>query len=155
MWDIKQWKNSYWNMNSFNKIRPKITRDTTKDRQFNYRRIFKLGNETQTSKKWDMKWHWLIYKEVLNQLILYWGKGTNKDTEYFTKYHLPINHPQMQPRYIHTSNLVRETPQIISLCEDMLNRVPSTHFWIQYNYLNPIQSESHSMTQSNVRRSNS
>ena len=76
------------------------------------------------SKTWDMKWHWLRDKEFLEQLRVYRDKGTNNDSDYFTKHHPPIHHPQMHPRYIHTSNLLRTITQTIRLCEGVLNRVP-------------------------------
>ena len=44
--------------------------------------FFNLGMKTKRSKTWDMKWHWLRDKEVLNKLILYWYKVKNKDTNY-------------------------------------------------------------------------
>ena len=62
-----------------------------------------------------MKWHWLIYKEVLEQLRVYWDKRMNKGAEYFTKHHPPIHHRQIRPRYIHTSNLVRTITHTIIL----------------------------------------
>ena len=31
-----------------------------------------------------MKWHWLIDKEVIEKLIVYWNRGTNNDADYFT-----------------------------------------------------------------------
>ena len=34
------------------------------------------------SKTWYMKWHWLRYKEVLEQMRVYWDKGTNNDANY-------------------------------------------------------------------------
>ena len=61
---------------------------------------------------------------VLEQLKLYWDRGTNKDADYFTNHHPPIHHRQMQPNCIHTSNLVQKIPQTIILCEGVLNRVP-------------------------------
>ena len=48
-----------------------------------------LGMKPKCSKRWDMKCHWLRDKEVLEQLRVYWYKGTNNDADYFTKYHPP------------------------------------------------------------------
>ena len=62
--------------------------------------------KTKHSKTWDIKWLWLIDKEVLVQLRVYWDKGTNNDTDYLTKHHPPIHHHQMLLRYIHASNIV-------------------------------------------------
>ena len=70
-----------------------------------------------------MKWHWLRYNKVLEQLGVYWYKGTNNDADYFTKHHPPIRHNQIRPRYIYTLNLVRKIPQTIILCKCVLNRV--------------------------------
>ena len=64
-------------------------------------------------------------------MIVYWGKGTNNDANYFTKYHPPIHHRQMRPQNIHTSNLVRTIPQTIILCEGVLNQVLGTHSCIK------------------------
>ena len=47
------------------------------------------GMKPKRSKMWDMKWHWLRDKEVLENVILYWYKGTNNDDNYFTKHHPP------------------------------------------------------------------
>ena len=76
----------------------------------------KSGMKPKRSKKLDMKWHWLRDKDLLEQLRVYWDKGTNNGTEYFTKHHPPIHHPQMLPRYIHTLNLVRTITQTIRVC---------------------------------------
>ena len=73
-----------------------------------------------------MKCHWLRDKEVLEKLILYWDKGTNNDTDYFTKHQPPIHHHQMRPLYIHTLKLSRKIPQTIRVCEVVFNRVPGT-----------------------------
>ena len=75
------------------------------------------------SKTWGLKWHWLRDKEVLEKLRLYWERGENNDADYFTKHHPPIYHPQMPPRYIHTSNLVKTTPLTIRLCEGVVRLV--------------------------------
>ena len=101
-----------------------------------------------------MKWHWLRDKEVLEQLRVYWDKGTNKDADYFTKYHPPIYHRQMHPRQIRTLNLVREISHTIILCEGVLNRVPGTQSCIES--LNMIQAKPQSMTKKchTVRRLN-
>ena len=90
-----------------------------------------LGMKSKRSKIWDIKWHWLREKEVLEQLRLYWEKEANNYANYFTKYHPPIHHSKMRPRYIHTSNVVRKIPQTIRLCESVLNRVPDTQFRIE------------------------
>ena len=79
------------------------------------------GMRPKRSKTWDMKWHWLRDKEVLEQLILYWDRGTNNDTDYLTKHHPPIHHRQTRPRYIHTLNLVRKISETIRLYEGVLN----------------------------------
>ena len=75
------------------------------------------------SKTWDMKWHWLREKEVLDHLIVYSDRGTNNDADYFTKRHPPIHHHQMRPR---TSNLARTISHTIRLCEGVLNQVLGT-----------------------------
>ena len=55
----------------------------------------KTDMKPKRSKTWDMKWHWLRDNTVLEQLILYWDKGTNNDADNLTK-HLPtIHHRQI------------------------------------------------------------
>ena len=106
------------------------------------------------SKKLDMKWHWLIYKDLLEQLRVYWDKESKNGTEYFTKHRPPIHHPQMLPRYIHTLNLARTITQTIRVCEGVLNQVPDTQSHIKS--LKVIQAEIQSMTMKfyTVRRLN-
>ena len=48
-----------------------------------------------------MKWNWLREKEVLEQLRVYWDKGTNNEADYFTKHHPTIHCRQIQPWYIY------------------------------------------------------
>ena len=81
---------------------------TIKTENFTTEVFVNLGMKPERSKTWDMNRHWLIDKEVLEQLRLYWDKGTNNDTYYFTKHHPPIHHRQMRSRYIHTPNLTRK-----------------------------------------------
>ena len=73
-----------------------------------------------------MKWHWLRYDYLFGKLRLYWGIETNNEDHSFKKHHPPIHHRQMQPHYIHTSNLVSKIPQTIILCEGVLNRLQCT-----------------------------
>ena len=89
------------------------------------------GMKPKRSKTWDMKWHWFRYKEVLEQLIIYWYKVTNNDADYFTRHQPSIHHLQIRPRYIYTSNLVRKVPQNIRLCEGVLNWFPGTQSRIE------------------------
>ena len=104
-----------------------------------------LGMKPKCPKTWDMKWHRLRYKEVLEQLRLYWDRGMKNDTDYFTKHHPPIHHRQIRPRYIYTSNLVRTISQTIRLCEGMLNRLPGTQS--HFDYLKSIRAEPQYMTE--------
>ena len=92
-----------------------------------------------------MKWHWLRYKDVLEQIRLYYEKGTDNESDYLLKYHPPIRHRQVRPWFIHTSNLVRKIPQTIILCKGVLNQFPGTHSCIEY--LKVIQSKQQSMTE--------
>ena len=57
--------------------------------------------KSKSSKTQDMKWHWLREKEVLEQLRVYWDKGTNNDTDYFTK-HLPQIHRRQMGPFLYT-----------------------------------------------------
>ena len=106
--------------------------------------FLKSGMKPRRSKTWDMKWHWLRDKEVLDQLRVYWEKITNNNADYYTKHHPPIHHCQMRPQYIHTSILVRIIPQTIKLCGGVLNRVPGTQSCIES--LKLIQAKPQSMT---------
>ena len=56
-----------------------------------------LGMKPKRLKTWDMKWHWLRDKEALDQLRVYWNKGTNNDSDYYTNRYPPIHHRQMRP----------------------------------------------------------
>ena len=98
--------------------------------------FLKSGMKPKHPKTRDIKWYWLRDKEVLDQLIVYWYRGTNNENDYFTKHHPQIHHRQMKPCYIHTSNLARTITQTIRLCEGVLNLVPCNQSFI--NYLKPI-----------------
>ena len=91
-----------------------------------------LGMNPKPSKTWDMKWHWLRYKEVIEQLGLYWYIGKNNDANYFTKYHPPIHHRQKQTQYIYTSDLLETIPHTIRLFKGVLNRFPVTQYCVYY-----------------------
>ena len=47
------------------------------------------GMKPKHSKTWSMKWYWLRDKEILEQLRVYWDKGTINDANYFTKHPSP------------------------------------------------------------------
>ena len=81
---------------------------------------------------------------MLEQLRVYWDKGTNNEADYFTKHHPTIHCRQIQPWYIYNSNLVRTIPQTIRLCEDVLNQVPGSQS--RANFLKIIRSEPQYMT---------
>ena len=91
-----------------------------------------------------MKWHWIRDKEVLEENKVYWDRGTNNNDNYFTKHHPSIHHRQIQPRYIHTSNLARKIPQTIRLFKGVFNQVPFTQYFI--DSLKMIQAEPQYMT---------
>ena len=101
------------------------------------------GMKPKRSKKWEMKWHWLRDKEVLEKLIVHWYRGNNNGTDYYTKHHPPIHHHQMRPRCIHTSNLVRTISPTTRSCEGVLNQVPGTQYRV--DYLSEIRAEPQSM----------
>ena len=52
------------------------------------------------SKTWDMRWNWLRDERTKEQISVYWDKGINNDTDYFTKHHPPIHHKVSRPKYI-------------------------------------------------------
>ena len=68
----------------------------------------------------------------------------NSDADYFTKHNTPIHQCQMQPRYIHITNLVRTISRTIRLFEGVLNQLPCTQSCI--DSLKSIQSKPQSMT---------
>ena len=74
--------------------------------------------------------HWLRDKEVFKQILVYWDKGKNNESDYFTKHFPPSVHRQQQPRYIQSAHPAT-TPKYMSqteltrLCEGVLNRVLS------------------------------
>ena len=152
MWDFQQHKNKYCHPTSLNFTGPQATSDTPQNIQFNHIMLCKIRYELKRSKTWDMEWHWLKDKEVIEQLRVYWDKGMKNNTGYFTKHHPPIHHCQMQPRYIHTLNSARKIPHNIRLCEGVLNWVPFTKSWIRNNPLKLIRVETQYMTQRNVRQ---
>ena len=84
-------------MTSLNLIGPQTTSNTPQNGIFYDRSFVNLGMKPKCSKTWDMKWYWLIEKEALEKLRLYWDKGTNNDAYYFTKNNPPIHHRQMIP----------------------------------------------------------
>ena len=53
---------------------PKIENSTTEG-------FINLGMKPKRSKIWDMKWHWLRDKEVLEKLIVYRDKVTNNNAD--------------------------------------------------------------------------
>ena len=52
------------------------------------------------SKSWDMRYHWLRDKETQRQIDVYWEKGTNNNTDYFTKTHPTPYHRSQRPKYV-------------------------------------------------------
>ena len=97
------------------------------------------GMKQKRSKMWDIKWHYLRYKEVLEQLRVYWDIGMNNDADYFTKHHPPIRHRQMRPRCINALNLLITIPYTIRLCDGMFNPFLCNQSCI--NSLKPIRAE--------------
>ena len=95
MWHFQQRKDSYLHATSLNLTGPQATSDTTKNRQLTTEGFVNSGMKPFFSKTWDMKWHWLIYKEVLEKLRLYCDRGTNNDADYFTKKYPPIHYRQI------------------------------------------------------------
>jgi hypothetical protein len=58
------------------------------------------------SKTWDMRWNWLRDKVTHKQLRIYWDRGRNNDTDYFTKHHPPAHYIHMRPKYVLNAHLV-------------------------------------------------
>ena len=42
-----------------------------------------------------MKWYWLQDKETIEQLRVYWGKGTKNDADYVKNHHSPTHDLQI------------------------------------------------------------
>ena len=77
-----------------------------------------------------MNMHWLHDKEVLKQILVYWDKGKNNDTYYFTNNFPPRLHRQQRPRYIQSARLAttlkyRSQTELTRLCKVVLNIVLS------------------------------
>ena len=47
-----------------------------------------------------MRYHWLKQEDVRKILNIYWDKGKNNKTDYYTKHHLPSHHKSERPKYI-------------------------------------------------------
>ena len=52
------------------------------------------------SKSWDMRFHWLRDMQTRKQFNIYWNKGFNNDSDYFTKHQSTTHHHHLLPRYI-------------------------------------------------------
>jgi regulator of sigma D len=61
------------------------------------------------------------------QLRIYWDKGSNNDTEYFTKHHLSKYHLMMHSKYILKDNLIRIVRQSYKAaeCEGVFLPIPT------------------------------
>ena len=71
--------------------------------------------------------HWLCDKEILKQIRVYWDKGKNNYSDYFTNNFSPSVHRQQRPRYIQSAHLAttiqyRSQTEITRLCEGVFNR---------------------------------
>ena len=52
------------------------------------------------SKAWDVRYHWLSDQSSLDQLFIYWDKGTNNYANYHTKHHAPTPHINSWEKYV-------------------------------------------------------
>ena len=51
------------------------------------------------SKAWDVRYHWLSDQSSLDNLFIYWDKGTNNCADYHTKHHAPTHHIPSREKY--------------------------------------------------------
>ena len=78
-----------------------------------------MGIKPKRSKTWDMKWHWLIDKKVLEQLRVYWDIRTNNDADYFTKAsssNSPLSNATLVYTYLEFSEEIFSDHKIIRGC---------------------------------------
>ena len=85
MWHFQQWKNIYRHVIILNCIGLQATSDTSKNIPFNNRRFVNSVMKQKRSKTWDVKWQGLRDKEVLDQLRVYWDRGTKNNADYLTE----------------------------------------------------------------------
>ena len=52
------------------------------------------------SKVWDIRYHWLSDQSALDNLFIYWDKGTNNYADYHTKYHALTHHINSREKYV-------------------------------------------------------
>ena len=52
------------------------------------------------SKAWDVRYHSLSDQSALDNLFIYWDKGTNKYADYHTKHHAPTHHINSRETYV-------------------------------------------------------
>ena len=71
-----------------------------------------MGMKPKSSDTWVLKWHWFRDKEVLEQLEVYWDRGTKNDADYFKK--SPSNFPSSNATLGYTYlEFSKEFPQTI------------------------------------------
>ena len=52
------------------------------------------------SKAWDVRYHWLSDQSSLDNLFIYWDKGTNNYADYHTKHRTPTHHINSRDKYV-------------------------------------------------------
>ena len=52
------------------------------------------------SKSWDMRYHWLRDRQTQQQFNIFWDKGTNNNSDYYTKHHATRHHRSQRPKYV-------------------------------------------------------
>ena len=52
------------------------------------------------SKVWDVRYHWLNDQSALDNLFIYWDKGTSNYADYHTKHHAPTHHIRSREKYV-------------------------------------------------------
>jgi len=53
------------------------------------------------SKSWDMRYYWLRDKQNQQQLDIFWEKGTDNNSDYFTKHQTIQYHRDIRSTYVH------------------------------------------------------
>ena len=75
------------------------------------------------SKAWDMRYHWLRDREILQQIAIYWDKGIRNLADYFTKHFPAKYHKEIRQTYL--LNAILEATR--GGCIDTLAQVSQSH----------------------------
>jgi len=57
--------------------------------------------EQKISKSWDMRYYWLRDRQNQQQLDIFWEKGTDNNSDYFTEHDTTLHHRDIRSTYVH------------------------------------------------------